>query len=65
MRRFAALTALALLATAAAAQPGRWVPRPIPNATEPSEVIANAPAAAWRPIAARTSSSWSCRKGAA
>jgi peptidylprolyl isomerase len=51
MRRFVALTAFALLATAAAAQPGRWAPRPVPNATEPAEVVANAPAAAWRPIA--------------
>ena len=50
MPRFAALAALSLLATAAAAQPGRWTPRPTPNATEPSEVIAHAPATAWRPI---------------
>ncbi len=53
MRRFASFTALALLAgTAATAQPGRWAPRPILNATEPAEVIANAPASAWRPVAA-------------
>ena len=53
MRRLFALTALALLAGAAAAQPqpGRWTPRPVPNATEPAEVVANAPATAWRPIA--------------
>ncbi len=50
MRRFAALAALTLLATAAAAQPGRWTPRADPKAPEPSEVIANAPASAWRPI---------------
>jgi peptidylprolyl isomerase len=50
MRRFAAFTALGLLASAAPAQPGRWTPRPIPDATEPSEVVAHAPADAWRPI---------------
>ena len=51
MRRIAAFSAFALLATAAAAQPGRWTPRPDQNATEPAEVIANAPATAWRPVA--------------
>jgi peptidylprolyl isomerase len=51
MRRLAPFAALALLAaTAAAAQPGRWTPRPVPNATEPAEVVAHAPANAWRPI---------------
>ena len=51
MRRIAAFSAFALLATAAAAKPGRWTPRPDQNATEPAEVIANAPATAWRPVA--------------
>jgi peptidylprolyl isomerase len=50
MRRLAAFTILALLATAATAQTGRWTPRPVPDATEPAAVVANAPASAWRPI---------------
>jgi peptidylprolyl isomerase len=51
MRRFATLAACTLLATAAPAQQGgRWTPRPVPNVTEPSQVVANAPATAWRPI---------------
>jgi peptidylprolyl isomerase len=50
MRHLAAAAALALLAAAASAQTGAWRPAPVANATEPAEVIANSPAAAWRPI---------------
>jgi peptidylprolyl isomerase len=50
MRHLAALAATALLAASASAQPGVWRPAPVANATEPAEVIANSPAAAWRPI---------------
>jgi peptidylprolyl isomerase len=48
MRRL--VLAAAFLATAAAAQPGRWQPRPIAGATEPAEIIAHSAAADWRPI---------------
>src|SRR6218665_2911487 len=52
IRRFPAFTALPLPAPSPSAQQnGRWTPRPIPDATEPSEVVANAPANAWRSIA--------------
>jgi peptidylprolyl isomerase len=49
MRSIAAAV-FALLAASAAAQPGRWQPRPIPGATEPAEVIAQSTAADWRPV---------------
>jgi peptidylprolyl isomerase len=51
MRLFAALAISSLLAVSASAQTGAWRPAPVANATEPAEVIANSPAAAWRPIA--------------
>jgi cyclophilin family peptidyl-prolyl cis-trans isomerase len=51
MRHLATAAAIALLAASAAAQPGAWRPAPVANAAEPAEVIANSPAAAWRPIA--------------
>lgn len=53
MRYPALVAAITLLAGSAAAQTqqGRWTPRPVANATEPAQVIANAPASAWRPIA--------------
>jgi peptidylprolyl isomerase len=50
MRHLAAFAAVPLLAAAASAQTGAWRPVPVANATEPAEVIANSPAAAWRPI---------------
>jgi peptidylprolyl isomerase len=52
MRPFAILALSSLLAASvsASAQTGAWRPAPVPNATEPAEVIANSPAAAWRPI---------------
>jgi peptidylprolyl isomerase len=50
MRHLAALAAVPLLAASANAQPPSWRPAPVANATEPAEVIANSPAAAWRPI---------------
>jgi peptidylprolyl isomerase len=51
MRHLATLAAaVSLLAATAAAQPGVWRPRPITGATEPADVIAHSPAAAWRPI---------------
>jgi len=46
----ASVLAAALLATAAAAQPGAWQPRPIRGATEPADVIAHSAASDWRPI---------------
>ena len=49
MRRFAIATVF--LSATVAAQPPAWRPTPIPNATEPSEVIAATTAADWRPIA--------------
>lgn len=50
MRRLAAFAALASLTAAAAAQQGRWTPRPVTDATEPAEVIAASTAADWRPV---------------
>ncbi|HEV7661556.1 MAG TPA: peptidylprolyl isomerase [Allosphingosinicella sp.] len=50
MHPFAALAISSLLAASASAQTGAWRPAPIANATEPAEVIAHAPASAWRPI---------------
>jgi len=51
MRHLAALATLSLLAATASAQhPGAWRPTPVPNTTEPSEVVANSTAADWRAI---------------
>jgi peptidylprolyl isomerase len=50
MRHLTAFAALSLLAVAAAAQPGRWQPRPVAGATEPADVIAQSAASDWRPI---------------
>jgi peptidylprolyl isomerase len=49
MRAIAA-SAFALLAAAAAAQPGAWRPMPIQGATEPADVVAHSAASDWRPI---------------
>lgn len=46
-----ALIASAAALLAAAAQPPAWRPEPVRNATEPSEIVKAAPAAAWRDIA--------------
>ena len=50
MKHAATAAALALLAAAASAQPGRWQPRAVTDATEPAEVIAHSTAADWRAI---------------
>jgi peptidylprolyl isomerase len=46
-----ALIASAAALLAAAAPPPAWRPEPVRNATEPSEIVKAAPAAAWRDIA--------------
>ena len=51
MHRIATILALALLAGTAAAQTGAWRPRPVTDATEPSEVVARSAASDWREIA--------------
>ena len=50
MRPIAAAAAIALLATSAFAQSGRWQPRPVADATEPADVVAHSAAADWRPV---------------
>jgi peptidylprolyl isomerase len=48
--RHLAIAAAILLAASVSAQTGDWRPAPVKGATEPAEVVANAPASAWRPI---------------
>lgn len=51
MHRIVAILTLALLAGAAPAQTGAWQPRPVADATAPSEVVARSTPSDWREIA--------------
>lgn len=44
------LIPLAMIATAASAQPGAWQPQPVTNAPDPSAVVAESAASDWREI---------------